>query len=52
MSFSKFPISSGPTLPPVPQELAPVLKELGVSTPQELGYDRPELALPNPYNIH
>jgi len=34
------------------QELAPVLEELGVSTPGELGYDRPELALPNPYNIH
>merc|ERR1719369_731363 len=29
------------------QELRPVLDELGISTPAELGYDQPELALPN-----
>jgi len=34
------------------QELAPVMKELGISSPAEMGYDKPELALPNPYNIH
>ena len=34
------------------QELAPVMKELGIPSPAELGYDKPELALPNPYNIH
>ena len=30
----------------------PTLDELGILTPEELGYDRPELALPNPYDIH
>ena len=34
------------------KELAPVMKELGIPSPAELGYDKPELALPNPYNIH
>ena len=34
------------------QELAPVMKELGISSPADMGYDKPELALPNPYNIH
>ena len=34
------------------QELKPTLTELGVSTPEELGYHVPELALPNPYEIH
>ena len=34
------------------QELKPTLDELGISTPEELGYDKPELALPNPYEIH
>merc|ERR1712170_293804 len=34
------------------QELRPTLDELGISTPEELGYDKPELALPNPYEIH
>ena len=35
-----------------PQELAPVMQELGIPSPAEMGYDKPELALPNPYNIH
>lgn len=34
------------------QELNPTLKELGVSTPEELGYDQPELATVNPFHIH
>ena len=34
------------------QELAPTLSELGIPTPKKMGYDQPELALPNPYNIH
>ena len=34
------------------QELKPTLDELGIATPEELGYDKPELALPNPYEIH
>ncbi len=34
------------------QELRPTLDELGISTPEELGYHEPELALPNPYNVH
>ena len=34
------------------QELKPTLDELGINTPTEMGYDQPELALPNPYDIH
>ena len=34
------------------QELKPTLDELGISTLEEMGYDMPELALPNPYEIH
>ncbi len=34
------------------QELKPTLDELGIATPAEMGYDQPELALPNPYDIH
>ena len=34
------------------QELRPTLDELGISTPEELGYDVPELATVNPYDIH
>jgi len=34
------------------QELGPTLSELGIPTPAKLGYDQPELALPNPYEIH
>jgi cytochrome c oxidase subunit 5a len=30
----------------------PTLDELGILTPEEMGYDKPELALPNPYDIH
>jgi cytochrome c oxidase subunit 5a len=34
------------------QELKPTLDELGISTPEELGYDKPELMLPSPYEMH
>merc|ERR1711983_372956 len=34
------------------QELRPTLDELGVLLPEEMGYDKPELALPSPYDIH
>eukprot|EP00088_Acartia_fossae_P025137 TRINITY_DN259_c0_g1_i2.p1 TRINITY_DN259_c0_g1~~TRINITY_DN259_c0_g1_i2.p1 ORF type:complete len:161 (+),score=55.71 TRINITY_DN259_c0_g1_i2:38-520(+) len=34
------------------QELKPTLDELGILLPEEMGYDQPELALPNPYDIH
>ncbi len=34
------------------QELRPTLDELGISTPEELGYDKPELWLPSPYDVH
>ena len=35
--------------PYMQQELRPTLQELGISTPEELGYDKPELSLENPY---
>ena len=28
------------------------MEELGIALPAEMGYDKPELALPNPYDIH
>jgi len=34
------------------QELQPTLDELGILTPEAMDYDQPELALPNPYDIH
>lgn len=34
------------------QEIRPTLDELGINTPEELGYDKPELALQSPYDIH
>ena len=34
------------------QELKPTMDELGISSLEEIGYDKPELALPNPYEIH
>jgi len=38
--------------PYVIQEIRPVLDELGISTPEELGYDKPELALEDVDDIH
>lgn len=34
------------------QELSHTLSELGIPTPHHLGYEQPELALPNPYEMH
>ena len=34
------------------QELKATLEELGIMTPEQLGYHQPELALPNPYDLH
>lgn len=33
-------------------EIKPTLEELGINTPEELGYDKPELALESVYDIH
>ncbi|XP_003707440.1 cytochrome c oxidase subunit 5A [Megachile rotundata] len=38
--------------PYILQEIRPTLDELGISTPEELGYDKPELALQSVYDIH
>ncbi|XP_053619999.1 cytochrome c oxidase subunit 5A, mitochondrial-like [Plodia interpunctella] len=37
--------------PYIIQELKPTLTELGIETPEELGYDKPELALTNVYEM-
>ncbi|XP_023217475.1 cytochrome c oxidase subunit 5A, mitochondrial-like [Centruroides sculpturatus] len=34
------------------QEIQSTLTELGISTPEELGYDKPELFLVSPFDIH
>ena len=38
--------------PYILQEIRPTLDELGISTPEELGYDKPELWLVDPEDIH
>jgi len=38
--------------PYIIQEVKPTLDELGISTPEEMGYGEPELTLQNPYDIH
>lgn len=38
--------------PYILQEIRPTLDELGISTPEELGYDKPELALQSVFDIH
>lgn len=38
--------------PYIVQEIRPTLDELGINTPEELGYDKPELALVPAYEIH
>nr|AAL17607.1 cytochrome c oxidase subunit Va [Rhyzopertha dominica] len=38
--------------PYIIQEIRPTLTELGIDTPEELGYDKPELALQNIYEVH
>ncbi|XP_070157925.1 cytochrome c oxidase subunit 5A, mitochondrial [Polyergus mexicanus] len=37
--------------PYILQEIRPVLDELGISTPEELGYDKPELACESVYHM-
>ncbi|KAJ8736011.1 hypothetical protein PYW08_006667 [Mythimna loreyi] len=37
--------------PYIIQEIKPTLCELGIETPEELGYDKPELALENVYDM-
>ncbi|XP_046999316.1 cytochrome c oxidase subunit 5A, mitochondrial [Schistocerca americana] len=37
--------------PYVIQEIRPTLEELGINTPEELGYDKPELALQSVYDM-
>ena len=38
--------------PYILQEIRPTLDELGIETPEELGYDKPELALMDVEDIH
>jgi len=38
--------------PYIIQEVKPTLDELGISTPEEMGYDEPELTLQNPFDTH
>ena len=38
--------------PYILQEIRPTLDELGISTPEEMAYDKPELALVNPHDLH
>ncbi|KAL3290243.1 hypothetical protein HHI36_023596 [Cryptolaemus montrouzieri] len=38
--------------PYILQEIGPTLTELGISTPEELGYDKPELALESVDHMH
>jgi len=33
------------------KEIGPILKELGVLTPEEMGYDKPELAVKDVYDM-
>ena len=34
------------------KEIQPTLDELGIASLEEMGYDKPDLALPNPYEVH
>lgn len=38
--------------PYIEQEIMPTVRELGISTPEELGYDKPELAVIDVDDIH
>jgi cytochrome c oxidase subunit 5a len=37
--------------PYILQEIRPTLDELGINTPEELGYDKPELGIKNVYEM-
>ncbi|KAI8438974.1 hypothetical protein MSG28_011279 [Choristoneura fumiferana] len=41
----------GEIYPYIIQEIKPTLTELGIDTPEELGYDKPELALESVYEM-
>ncbi|EFN68782.1 Cytochrome c oxidase subunit 5A, mitochondrial [Camponotus floridanus] len=41
----------GEIYPYILQEIRPTLDELGISTPEELGYDKPELACQSEYHM-
>jgi len=34
------------------QEIQPTLQELGISSVEEMGYDKPELALKSVFDVH
>jgi len=38
--------------PYVMKEIQPTLDELGISTPDQMGYDKPELALKSVFDVH
>ncbi|KAK9502707.1 hypothetical protein O3M35_011421 [Rhynocoris fuscipes] len=38
--------------PYILQEITPTLNELGIETPEEIGYDKPELYLPDFYTYY
>nr|ALI58372.1 cytochrome c oxidase subunit Va [Cerebratulus lacteus] len=38
--------------PYIIQEIRPTLDELGISSPEEMGYDKPELALEDVFDMH
>lgn len=49
----KFRCQVNPDLYPyVIKEIKPTLEELGISTPEEMGYDKPELALKSVFDVH
>jgi cytochrome c oxidase subunit 5a len=42
----------GKIWPYILQEIRPTLTELGINTPEEMGYDKPELAMADVYDMH
>ena len=44
--------SVGTIWPYIVQEIKPSLDELGILTPDEMGYDKPELAIQSVYDMH
>ncbi|XP_015520629.1 cytochrome c oxidase subunit 5A, mitochondrial [Neodiprion pinetum] len=42
----------GEIYPYLLENIKPTLEELGINTPEEMGYDKPELALQSVYDIH
>ncbi len=49
---SKAGPQAGTIYPYIINEIRPTLDELGISTPEEMGYDKPELALKDPEDFH